>query len=1219
MNANTDGGGATGIANSGASGSGDVTIFANGVTGDIGTSLAAGLPLGDFFLASTGTDTLTIATAANYNNGNTLTLLNGGDIDFNASVQNAGDGNITVLAGWDGFTLDSSQFTNPGVFGNNSANLTVGGEAASGNVALGGNGTLLVESNTINLDAENGYAQIGYHGAGGGAVTVTSLGDITLTGGGETNDFAQIGNGSLDMDVEGAVSGSTIVTAGGAIALNANTDGGGVTGIANSGTSGSGDVTIFANGVTGDIGTSLAAGLPLGDFFLASNGTDTLTIATAANYNNGSTLTLLNGGDIAFDASVQNAGSGNITVLAGWDGFTLDPGQFTNPGVFGNNNANLTIGGVNATGAVSVGSMTGQTLIEGSNITVDAEANTAQIGYAGNGSGNINVLASGNILLEGSDSPAEIGNGISGGSGNISGDIFVNAGGDLTLSGSSLIGNQTGEEITESGNVAIASQTFGGDIDPSLTNDLPGGNFSLAVAGNSPLTIDAALNYNSGNTLSLSTGGDLTVEQSIQNAGFGAINLASGGTLTIGGEGADGDVAVGSAQGATTINAGNLSLDAENGYAQLGYHGAGGGDISATVGNDLTLTGGSASTDTAQIGNGSLSDDIDGAATGNISVQAGGTSDFNAAADGGTVFFGNASGSGETGNVTLISGSLTNENVDILANLFANVAGGDVVTQLTNESSPLTLSNAVNYNSAHSLTLTTSGDLILDASLENSGSGAITLGGANITIGGDGAAGNVNIGSAGGLTSVTGNSLTLDASQGYAQLGIAGGSGSINVNVTGELALIGGSGDGQYAQIGNGGLLTAGDNSGSISVAAGGNVSLNGGTGKESYAQIGHGGAESNSNSDGYSNVGTITVTGAQIALNSGSGTAAYSQIGNGGFEAGNLLAGGTATNSGDITVNASQSVTLLSNGQDAYAQIGNGGDQVNLGASASAHGVISGTINVSAPNGSGAVTLTAGSGQNAYTQIGNGGFADNKSDLAVAANFSDTGSVTVSDLSLNGGDVGSNGYAQIGNGDASGNTISNVSGDVTLIANGQVTTVDGTAPNSPATIGNATGSGTVSGTVTGLPVPPPPPPPPPPVGSDLQTIGVIASLTATSSTPTSDDTNIVTVTPAETVEASTQPAGQTNPAATSSSASSPIAAMSGGEGETATASDTATASLGQSLTPGSTKPGAPVATRTLITGVLRQVVPGAATRTPRGVPPANQDVSSWGNEALWL
>jgi len=195
------------------------------------------------------------------------------------------------------------------------------------------------------------------------------------------------------------------------------------------------------------------------------------------------------------------------------------------------------------------------------------------------------------------------------------------------------------------------------------------------------------------------------------------------------------------------------------------------------------------------------------------------------------------------------------------------------------------------------------------------------------------------------------------------------------------------------------------------------------------------------------------------------------------------MLAGGTATNSGDITVNASQSVTLLSNGQDAYAQIGNGGDQVNLGASASAHGVISGTINVSAPNGSGAVTLTAGSGQNAYTQIGNGGYADNKSAQALAANFSDTGSVTVSDLSLNGGDVGSNGYAQIGNGDASATSISNVSGDVTLIANGQVTTVDGTAPNSPATIGNATGSGTVSGTVTGLPVVPPPPPPPP-VGS---------------------------------------------------------------------------------------------------------------------------------------
>ncbi len=359
---NSDGGGLAWLGNyagSDSTESGDVNFTAQTLAlsnEDAGQFLGNDLTGGNVTLALTGADSaLTLASDIDVSSPYALTLLVGGNITFGASVQNAGSGNITVLAGWDGFTLDPAQFTNAGVFGNNNANLTIGGNAAFGDVAVGGNGTVLVEANTIDLDAANGYAQIGYHGAGGGAVTVTSLSDITLTGGGETNDFAQIGNGSLDMDVEGAVSGSTTVTAGGTIALNADSDGGGETAIANSGASGSGDVTIFANGVTGDIGTSLAAGLPLGDFFLASTGTDTLTIATAANYNSDSTLTLLNGGDIAFNASVQNAGSGNITVLAGWDGFTLDSSQFTNAGVFGNNNANLTVGGEAASGNVALG------------------------------------------------------------------------------------------------------------------------------------------------------------------------------------------------------------------------------------------------------------------------------------------------------------------------------------------------------------------------------------------------------------------------------------------------------------------------------------------------------------------------------------------------------------------------------------------------------------------------------------------------------------------------------------------------------------------------------------------------------------------------------------------------------------------------------------------------------------------------------------------------
>jgi hypothetical protein len=56
---------------------------------------------------------------------------------------------------------------------------------------------------------------------------------------------------------------------------------------------------------------------------------------------------------------------------------------------------------------------------------------------------------------------------------------------------------------------------------------------------------------------------------------------------------------------------------------------------------------------------------------------------------------------------------------------------------------------------------------------------------------------------------------------------------------------------------------------------------------------------------------------------------------------------------------------------------------------------------------------------------------------------------------------------------------------------------------------------------------------------------------------------------------------------------------------------DSATDELGQSL--GGHKH--TTQTVSLIPGVLTQVVD---TETPHGIPPANQDFSSWGNEALW-
>ncbi|MGH6996420.1 MAG: hypothetical protein ACREES_12025, partial [Stellaceae bacterium] len=60
-----------------------------------------------------------------------------------------------------------------------------------------------------------------------------------------------------------------------------------------------------------------------------------ITVYSDVDYNSAHALNLLAGGDIYVAANVQNAGTGAINVIAGWDGTTTDPAHFTDSGVFG--------------------------------------------------------------------------------------------------------------------------------------------------------------------------------------------------------------------------------------------------------------------------------------------------------------------------------------------------------------------------------------------------------------------------------------------------------------------------------------------------------------------------------------------------------------------------------------------------------------------------------------------------------------------------------------------------------------------------------------------------------------------------------------------------------------------------------------------------------------------------------------------------------------------
>lgn len=820
--------------------------------------------------------------------------------------------------------------------------------------------------------------------------------------------------------------------------------------------------------------------------------------------------------------------------------------------------------------------------------------------------------------------------------------------------------------------VATASLSSSGNStlydsqDLSITGISVGGNLTLLTTGN--LTFESSAQLSSGDLLAVA-GWDGTTTSRTSIIGNGAYGNNSG-SITIGGDNADSDVAVGSASGTTTLAGDTVTLDAENGYAQLGYHGAGGGDIYAYAKGDIIVQATDGS-NYALIGNGTLGEDVSGNETGNIYLLATGDIQLNTNGDSdepATPWIGNSFGSSgvASGNLTIVAQD-EEENCGtgdcdygigmmVLAALGSTTipgSGGDVVVAYTNpennDSPVMTITDSFNYNSPHNLTVVSGNSLYVDNSLQNAGSGNITLisgwnsgavTGQNIigavqnntavsslfsskssygqTNNSDPNAGSIEIGcdagdatcssntaavgSASGTVTVFTNNLELTAGAGLgAQLGYVGaGSGAINVNAQGNVALTGGSVTGSYAQIGDGGYKATGNTSDNITVNAGGIVQLQGGTAQETYAQVGSGGAESNSNSTGYSDTGFVTVNGQSVVLQGGTGSAAYTQIGNGGYRSGEGL-NGTATVGGAINVTVSPpsntaGVALAGGGADSYAQIGNGGDQVNYLWSGTG-GTISGDISVKvspAQSNSDAIQMVGGTGNNAYAQVGNGGNGENTPASGTAVGFTVSGVITVADLKLWGGN-GTNDYGQIGNGDNAGTGYGNVGGNI-FIGGTDFNLKNGNGSGDGAGIGNNTGFGTITNNILGYP--------PSNTGPGAGAQGAISSTTQIPTIPTGFDITTVTITPGP---------GSSPSNDNGSGGTTPLEQIADGNGEGSQDSDSAADALGNSLN------GHKVSsvTHIIIPGVLTQIVT-LGSHNPNGVPPADADYSSWGNEALW-
>ncbi|MGH7484620.1 MAG: beta strand repeat-containing protein, partial [bacterium] len=315
------------------------------------------------------------------------------------------------------------------------------------------------------------------------------------------------------------------------------------------------------------------------------------------------------------------------------------------------------------------------------------------------------------------------------------------------------------------------------------------------------IEVDDPVNYTSSNTFSLLSGGNIDVFADILNHGSGDINLVagwdgetgwnsetntftiatvianpesygSGGDVTIAAPCNDCDPAVGSFSGTTTVATNNLFIDAANGPAQLGYQGAGGGDISVYALGDVTLTGSDdefCSFCYAQIGNGGA--EIEGGNSGNITVIAGGDVTLTAGVGSATWAYAQIGNGGDT--------SSGNASGDIVVS-----AGGSV-----------TLTGAHDYAQIGNGGLFSSGSYSGDVTVE-----------------------------AGGDITLTGGS---GEPYGYTQIGNGGeyadgnASGDIHVDSGGGITLTSETDSENYALIGNGGFgVDSGDASGNVYLSA---------------------------------------------------------------------------------------------------------------------------------------------------------------------------------------------------------------------------------------------------------------------------------------------------------------------------------------------------------------------------------------------------------------
>ncbi len=717
-----------------------------------------------------------------------------GEVIFDAGPDGTANVGGTVSASGDsaGETGGSISVTGGTVNVSDGAKLDASGDSGGGKIQIGGGlhgqGTIANSQTTnvgkaiITADAKNG--------GDGGEVSVWSDGQTDFNATVSARGGAAGGNGGL---VE--TSGKNLRV--GADAFVDTLAPGGLTGAWLLDPT---DINISTSGSDGIGGSNISpatviAALSSSNVFLEAG--NNITVNSAIVYSSSHSLSLFAGRDLTFNASVQNAGTGAITGVGGWDPTTAGGSSLGNAGTFGNSGGSIFLGGVGASGDVSVGSAGGLTRMLAYNLTLDATNGNAQLGSGGAAGGDITVNAIGTLTLSGGISrTAQIGNGSAFGT--------SSGGGDIKLTASSVVSTGTAYVAGQSAVIALTSDGSAGDVG-SAANPLqiavnqlavqtdgadayiasPGSGFSIGTGSDG---IDVGTG-----TLSIVANGAVTQTKAILagavdlSATAGSITLSDAGNafgpatlattsgnitiydssaLTITGATVAGDLTLSSAgaigqTGAIQANA--LSVTTANGEITLSNTGNAFDTLSLSAGgthgasiydtSDLTITGASVAT--------TLSLTVEGEIQQTGAILA---STLNATSTGGSITLTDSGNTFNTASLTTSGGDASLYDASALTVVSASVNGALSLSGAADigQTGAIHSSSLSATSTAGDITLTNSGNAFTSASLSTTGShdaslydgSALSVSGA--TVGGDlTLTGGSSIGQSGSIHSAT--------------------------------------------------------------------------------------------------------------------------------------------------------------------------------------------------------------------------------------------------------------------------------------------------------------------------------------------------------------------------------------------------------------------------------------------------------------------------------